>query len=281
MRADLQRLKRDTESGQAGAAESTARSRRVSQAGAVATVGGLVLLLGGLFFLIPTDEAFGNQYQSTESGGTAGEVVKGLPPLSKGKYVAVLPFHVLGDAQSIGYVGEGLREALSARLFQLKEVHVASSGDTGKMDTKAPLPQIAKHLGANLIVSGVVQGSADQLRITVKLDNVAENKVLWNQEFSGVPGDLLTIEDKICGKLAEVLEANSLLRRYCRRNGPSNGQRGCIRLVSAGPQCVARTIECQKHSVGHRQLQRRTAQGPEVCAGIYRAGRRQFADVRQ
>jgi TolB-like protein len=174
MRADLQRLKRDTESGQAGAAESTARSRRVSPAGVVATVGVLVLLLGGLFFLIPqTRHLVINT--STESGGTAGEVVSDLPPLSKGKYVAVLPFHVLGDAQSIGYVGEGLREALSARLFQLKEVHVASSDDTGKMDTKAPLPQIAKQLGANLIVSGVVQGSADQLRITVKLDNVAEN----------------------------------------------------------------------------------------------------------
>jgi hypothetical protein len=41
------------------------------------------------------------------------------------------------------------------------------------------------------------------------LDSVAENKVLWNEEFSSVPGDLLTIEDKICGKLAEVLEPNT------------------------------------------------------------------------
>jgi tetratricopeptide (TPR) repeat protein/TolB-like protein/predicted Ser/Thr protein kinase len=208
MRAELQRLKRDTESGQAGKAESTARSRRVSQAGVVATVGGLVLLLGGLFFWIPQTRHLAIK-PSIETGGTSGEVVSGLPPLSQGKYVAVLPFRVIGDATNIGYVAEGLREALSARLFQSKDVHVASSDNTGGMDTKAPLLQIAKHLGANLIVSGVVQGSVDQLRITVKLDNVAENKMLWNEEFSGVPGDLLTIEDQICGKLAEVLEANT------------------------------------------------------------------------
>ena len=60
-----------------------------------------------------------------------------------------------------------------------------------------------------MLVTGVVQGSADQLHITVKLDNVAKNKVVWNEEFSGVPGDLLTLEDKIYGKLAEVLETNT------------------------------------------------------------------------
>jgi tetratricopeptide (TPR) repeat protein/TolB-like protein/predicted Ser/Thr protein kinase len=208
MRAELQRLKRDTESGQAGKAESTARGRRVSQAGVAATAGGLVLLLGGLFFGIPQTRHLVIK-PSIETGGASGEVVSGLPPLSQGKYVAVLPFRVIGDATNIGYVAEGLKEALSARLFQLKDVHAASSDDSGKMDTKAPLPQIAKQLGANLIVSGMVQGYADQLRITVKLDNVAESKVLWNEEFSGVPGDLLIIEDKICGKLAEVLEPNT------------------------------------------------------------------------
>ena len=77
------------------------------------------------------------------------------------------------------------------------------------MDAKVLLPQIARKVGANMIVTGPVQGSADQLRITVKLDNVAENKVVWKEEFSGVPGDLLTIEDKIYGKLAEVLETNT------------------------------------------------------------------------
>jgi len=206
MHTDLQRLKRDAESGQAGTAESTTPNRRLSRGPVVAMVGGFVLLLGGLFFVIPTTR----HLAINPAAETANVItVKGLPSLRQGKYVAVLPFRVLGDATSIGYVAEGLEEALSAKLFQLREVHLASSDDAGQMDTKAPLPQIARQLGANLIVSGVVQGSADKLRITVKLDNVAENKVLWNEEFSGVPGDLLTIEDKICGRLAEVLQPNT------------------------------------------------------------------------
>jgi eukaryotic-like serine/threonine-protein kinase len=202
---DLQRLSRDPESGQAGTLESKTPNRRLSRGQVVAIVGGFFLLLGGLIFVIAT------RHLAIKPVAEAANVitVKGLPSLNQGKYVAVLPFRVLGDATSIGYVAEGLGEALSAKLFQLKEVHVASSDDTGKMDPKSPLPQIAKKLGANMIVSGMVQGSADQLRITVKLDNVAENKMVWNEEFSGVPGDLLTIEDKIYRKLAEVLESNS------------------------------------------------------------------------
>jgi tetratricopeptide (TPR) repeat protein len=207
IRTDLQRLKRDAESGQAGTAGRTARNWRVSRARLVAIVGGIVLLLGGLFFAIPKSRHLVMK-PAAETEMANVETVEGLPPLNQGKYVAVLPFRVIGDAAKIGYVAEGLREALSVKLYQLKEVHVASSDDSGKIDTNASLPQIAKELGVNMLVTGMVQGSADQLRITVKLDNVAEKKVVWNEEFSGVPADLLTIEDKIYGKLAETLETN-------------------------------------------------------------------------
>jgi tetratricopeptide (TPR) repeat protein/TolB-like protein/predicted Ser/Thr protein kinase len=169
---------------------------------------GGILLLGGLFFMIPVTRHLLIK-PAAETELTSAETERGLRPFSQGKYVAVLPFRVIGGDTSVGYVAEGLGEALSAKLFQLKDVHVAPSDDSGKMDMKAPLPQIAKKLGANMILSGTVQGSADQLRITVKLDNVVENKVVWNEEFSGVPGDLLTIEDKIYGKLAERLEPST------------------------------------------------------------------------
>jgi len=206
IRTDLKRLKRDSESGQAGNAESAASQKRAARPPLWLITAGGVLLIGGMFFVIPTMR---HLVIKPTAETTHVEIVRDLPPLSQGKYVAVLPFRVIGDATNIGYVADGLEESLSARLFQLKEVHVARSDHTWEVNTKAPLPQIAKQLGANLIVSGVVQSSGDQLRITVKLDNVAENKVLWNEEFSGVPGDLLTIEDKICGKLVEMLETNT------------------------------------------------------------------------
>jgi tetratricopeptide (TPR) repeat protein/TolB-like protein/predicted Ser/Thr protein kinase len=148
-------------------------------------------------------------FRAPAAGGGFSIVNPGLPALTQGKYVAVMPFRVLGDASNIGYIAEGLGDALSAKLFPLKEVHLTSADAARKIDPKMPLPQIAKKLGANMVVQGTVQGTADQLRITVKLENVPENKTVWNAEFSGVSGDLLALEDQISGKLVTAMGATA------------------------------------------------------------------------
>jgi tetratricopeptide (TPR) repeat protein/TolB-like protein len=118
-----------------------------------------------------------------------------------------MPFRVIGDQSSLGYVAEGLGEAVSTKLFELKDVRLTSPTEAAKMDPKAPLSQVAKDLGVNLIVHGTVQGSGDNLRITVNLENLVENRRMWSQEFPGVAGDLLTMEDQIFAKLVDALEA--------------------------------------------------------------------------
>ena len=162
-----------------------------------------VAMLMVLFFAIPKTRHF---ILPSRSGGTGvAGTTAGLPSLSEAKFVAVLPFRVLGDATALGYVADGLGEALSAKLFQLKDVRIASSTAAAKTDPKTPLAQVAKELGVNLIVHGTVQGSGDNLRVTINLDNVAENRLVWSQEFAGVTGDLLTIEDQIYARLVEAL----------------------------------------------------------------------------
>src|SRR6266849_2297828 len=162
-----------------------------------------IIVLVGLFFAIPQTRhrIFPVPTKVTSAAGTSG-----LPPLSQGKFVAVLPFRVLGDQASLGYAAEGLVEAMSAKLFQLKDVRLASSTAAAKIDPKTPLPQVAKELGVNLIVHGTVQGSGDSLRVTVNRENVAENREVWKEEFAGVTGDLLTIEDHIYTRLVDALE---------------------------------------------------------------------------
>jgi serine/threonine-protein kinase len=135
----------------------------------------------------------------------------GIPPLSQGKYVAVLPFRVLGDQESLGYVAEGLGEALSARLFQLKHVHVASSTAVAKAGEKDPPEKIARELGANLLVHGTVQGTKSRdnvqnIAVVVHLDNVSTGRRLWSGQVSGLARDLLPLEDQIGSKLDSALE---------------------------------------------------------------------------
>ena len=164
-----------------------------------------VVIVSGLVFAIPAARRL------VIKGPSVSIVDKsGLPPLSKGKFVAILPFRVLGSDSSMNYVAEGINEALSSKLFQLNDVHVAAPAEAAKQnDQKTPLPRIAKELGVNMIVTGSVQVGADnEIRITVNLQNMEEDRLQWTQVFSGVTGDLLTIEDKIYEGLETHLSAN-------------------------------------------------------------------------
>lgn len=138
-------------------------------------------------------------------GPAATAAPPGVPPLSSGRFIAVLPLQVLGDAHQIGYLAEGIQEALSAKLFQLKDVRMTSADAAAKTNQNEPLPKIAGALGANLLVQGALQSSGDKIRITINLENGADGSRLWSNEFNGVTGDLFTIEDQIYNQLVTAL----------------------------------------------------------------------------
>src|SRR5258706_15078543 len=133
------------------------------------------------------------------------EPTSGIPSLKQGKFVAVLPMRVLGDPASLNYVADGLVEALSAKLFQLHDMHTTSAAEVQKAKPGNSLNEVARQLGVNLVVSGTIQGSGDKLRIIASLDDVAGGHRVWTQEFSGMQQDLLTLEDQIYGGVVEAL----------------------------------------------------------------------------
>ena len=137
---------------------------------------------------------------------SSGEVVEGIPPLKQGKYVAILPLKKVGDEKALGYVADGIQEALEAKLFQLKEVHLAASDAVDKAAIKdMPLSKLARELGVNLVLQGSVQGNSDKLRVTLSLEDASSGKRVWSQEFSGASGDVLALEDQIYGTVANAL----------------------------------------------------------------------------
>ena len=128
------------------------------------------------------------------------------PANTAAKYVAVLPFRVLGDDASLQYTAEGVVDALSAKLFQLKGVHLASAAAAARVNPKDPPAQTARSLGAKLLVQGSVQGSGDRIAIAVSLDEPASGRRLWSKEYSGVKQDVLTLQDQIYADILSKLD---------------------------------------------------------------------------
>ncbi|MGD0414535.1 MAG: tetratricopeptide repeat protein [Terriglobales bacterium] len=139
-------------------------------------------------------------------GASSSEMAQGIPSLKQGKYVAILPLKKVGDEKTLGYVADGIQEALTAKMFQLKEIHLASSDAVDKAAAKdLPLSKLARELGVNLVLQGMVQGNSDKLRVTFNLDDATTGKRVWSQEFPGASGDLLALEDQIYGNVATAL----------------------------------------------------------------------------
>ena len=223
IRAELQRLKRDTESARmvvGGTLEeepdqsekATTSAKRTVLAEGVATspwrkwllVSSALLVVVAVTTLLLNvgrlrDRLF------TSRGAHEAKHIAGLPTLEQGKYVAVLPFRVLGDRAVLGYIADGIAEALTAKLFQLSGVHVIVNPSAKETDPTQPLESTARTLGVNLLITGTVQGSGENMRVIANVENVSSGQRLWSGEFSGASQKLLTIEDDMYAKIVAAI----------------------------------------------------------------------------
>src|SRR5208282_5264350 len=182
--------------------------RPVAVAVAVAALGVLILVLSAI---PPVRHAlFGNGASEPQVPGNEGSEnvssPSGLPPLSAGRYVAVLPFRIIGDAQSLDFVADGLGEALTTKLFRFKQLHLASYAEVAAVSNKDPLEKNARTLGVNMIVDGVIQGTPEKMSIIVNVRDATDGKKIWSQQFSGAANDALGLEDQISSQLVRVLD---------------------------------------------------------------------------
>jgi serine/threonine-protein kinase len=159
----------------------------------VATIAGLTVWSGvrGLWHATPrTPAATGAPTPAAASGMQA---------------LAVLPFRVLGDPQQLRYVGDGVVEALSSRLFQLGSLRVVPGRDLQAAGNNVTIEDAARKFGAKLVVEGTVQGAGDRLRLVVNLHDTTTGTQTWSRQFTGTTADLFTLEDDIYDDLVKAI----------------------------------------------------------------------------
>jgi serine/threonine protein kinase/tetratricopeptide (TPR) repeat protein/TolB-like protein len=234
LRAELQRLKRDIDSGKAAvgtsgeqpvqSAQAVTKSSSGKQRAAPSTsqpalAEGPVTPLWRKWLLVSTALLvvvviatfllnFGRIRDNlvNSRGVHNGTHIVAPSPLGQDKYVAVLPFRVIGDRESLGYVADGIAEALTAKLFNLSGVHVIVDPTAKETDPTQPPERIARNLGVNLLITGTIQGDRDNIRVIANVEDVVGGQRLWSSEFSGAPQNLLTIEDDMYAKIVMVIE---------------------------------------------------------------------------
>ena len=198
LRADLKRLKRDTESGRAVAppvapvydrqpedvARRAAPQRWLALGAGVLVLVGIAVLLG-LNVAGLRDRLLG----------------RAAPPRIES--IAVLPLANLSGNPDQEYFADGMTEALIAELSKIRALKVISRTSVMQYKgTKKPLPQIAKELNVDAVVEGSVQRAGGRVRIRAQLIHAPTDRHLWADSYDRDLRDVLSIQSEVARAVA-------------------------------------------------------------------------------
>jgi eukaryotic-like serine/threonine-protein kinase len=184
MRAELQRLKRQTESTKIVATQTspdkTLKRRRlwVVIAACIAVIG---LAAVGTWYL-----RFGRTTQIDS--------------------IAVLPFINVSGDNTTDYLSDGMTESLIGNLAHVPQLKVKSRNSVFRYKGKdVDAQKVGNELGVSALVSGRVVPRGDNVEVSAELTYVRDNTEIWGQHYSGKSTEMISLQEQIAGDIAERL----------------------------------------------------------------------------
>jgi eukaryotic-like serine/threonine-protein kinase len=190
IRTDLQRIKRDVESGQARVGAEFAPKRYAFRHIIVASVG-FVLLLAAVAAL---------------SRGRMRAWLRTPVSSLHIESLAVLPLENLSNDPEQDYFADGVTEELTADLSKVSALRVISRTSTLQYKgVHKSVAQIAKELNVDGIVEGTVQRSGDRVRITAELIYAVRDAHVWAETYDRQLRDVLGLQGEVAGAIANAV----------------------------------------------------------------------------
>jgi serine/threonine protein kinase/tetratricopeptide (TPR) repeat protein len=191
MRADLRRLKRESESGHALTAEERPKptKRRI-----------LVSLIAAVVIVGAAAGAF--VHYRTKRDATVPSAPSAVP--TSVRTLAVLPFHDLSGQSGSEVWGIGIADAIIGRLATLQNLAVRPTTSVLKYAKSADDPtQAARDLEVNSVLTGTYQRVGGVMRVSVQL--IDHGATRWASRYDLQGRDMLRFEDDVAQKVVDAL----------------------------------------------------------------------------
>jgi serine/threonine protein kinase len=251
LRADLQRLKRDTESGRSAAVvaephpapeppapaqEISAHTPAADSTSSAAAIPPQVSSAASVPRFLPKHLRLIFVAAAVLLGGLAGFFfLRSRNPRSTGslqhKAVAVLYFNNLSQDQSLNWLNNGLTDMLTTNLAQVKGLDVISNervmsavqraSKDGKSLDPAQAQQVARDAGADAYITGaLLKIGPTQLRLDVRAHDTGTGQILFSEKLEGQ--DVQSIFGMVDRLTASI--ASSFLHLHCRKRRPRSSR---------------------------------------------------------
>jgi TolB-like protein len=120
--------------------------------------------------------------------------------------IAVLYFDDRSQDRSLRYLSDGLTEALIHELGTVKALHVTSRNGVAPFKGKDIGPDsIAKALSVGTIVSGTVNQSGDEVRVTVEMLDARTGSSIGTMSIKKTKADAFALQDTLVAEVSAAL----------------------------------------------------------------------------
>ena len=193
LRADLKRIKRDTESGKITSSDSP-KLRWSLRTSALAFVSVIALVAVGVFYF-------------------------GSSPRTRIDSVAVLPFANASGDPNTEYLSDGITEGVIDRLSGFPNLKVISRTSAFRYKQREIEPQkVAKELGVEALVTGRVIQRGDDFFVSAELVDAREDRQLWGEQYSRKLADIVSVQQEIATAISGNLRVRLTQEEKTRLN---------------------------------------------------------------
>jgi eukaryotic-like serine/threonine-protein kinase len=190
LRADLRRVKRDSESAGVPALAMSERSKSRLRSRIITALGAVCLLVVLLAFA-PRNwrERLSNLFAS--------------PRIHS---VAVLPFVNVSADPNIEYLADGVTEGIISSLSRVPELRVMARSTVFSFKGRELNAQkVGKELAVDAVLLGRIAQRGDTLTIQTDLVSVSDGSELWGGQYNRKVADLLSVQENISSEIYDSL----------------------------------------------------------------------------
>jgi eukaryotic-like serine/threonine-protein kinase len=197
MKADLQQLKRETESGQVKSGFATAKLRVSSKTfGHNTSRWQFWLLLGSLAMLTTVLVAVGAYWFKHRSAMTA----------ELQNSIAVLPLQNMNGDVSVDYLRFALADELSSVLTYSRSLEVRPSSVTRKfVETDLDPRKVGQELHVGRLLTGHFIRQGEQVAVTLEAIDVANDRLLWQGTATAGVNDMISLQSQLSTQVQQGL----------------------------------------------------------------------------
>jgi serine/threonine-protein kinase len=267
LRAELQRLKRDTDSGRSAAIRAATPPSGVPVAAPAATItptpGQPIAAATPVAATapVPAVKLWWRSKAVAAGGGVAAIALLaiaawlGIVP-TRGKAinsVAVLPFANQGGDPNNEYLSDGITEGVINSLSRLPQLRVMARTTVFRYKGHEDDPQkIGRDLGVGAVLVGRLQPRGDLLTVQAELVDVANGSQLWGEQYNRKLADLLAVQDEISREISDKLRLRLTGEEKSRLAGAHAVNPEAYQLYLKGRyEWNKRTAESLKNSIAY------------------------------